>query len=514
MRKLTTLLLLAWMAAAGKATELWTGSCAIQNWSGSSVTVEKDAFSSAVAGNIIKVCFSAYYDGSYTYTEDNEEKEGTVTYWQYSLGQKDNNWTALTGFSGGDLTKGQASASYVLTETNVTDLKTHGLAVNGRFVTVTKVELLTVSGTETIWTGSVPTGDWGDQATEEEGKPQSMVALSYNDKGNLANAQMYDYIKMTYTVTASGAQAAIQNTSWTSLVGKDDNSYVAEGDNTGKTITLTIDDATTLENIQQSGVLLRGKNITITSLDLVKPVTRYDAVPLTIGTDGVATFGSSKHLDFTGISGVTPYYASNVEQGKVTLTAVTTTRGWAGYIVKGTAGTYNIPVTATEPTWNDAFNNLRYTGDYNDNKVYRSVYSDYSDGDDDNNESTTTEEYKIKNYFRYIFAKKESNIGFYKLGTDYSRTESETTVYYHLLGAHKAYLETATDFTPSGSSGARVALTFSDEEPDGISEKIVYERASSDASVFDLQGRRVATSQPTSLKKGLYIINGKKVVLR
>lgn len=507
MRKLTTLLLLAWMAAAGKATELWTGSCAIQNWSGSSVTVEKDAFSSAVAGNIIKVCFSAYYDGTYTYTENNEEKEGTVTYWQYSLGQKDNDWTALTGFSGGDLTKGQASASYVLTSTNVTELQTYGLAVNGRFVTVTKVELLTVSGTETIWTGSVPTGNWGGQATAEEGKPQSMVALSYNDKGNLANAQMYDYIKMTYTVTASGAQAAIQNTSWTSIADKDDNSYVAEGDNTGKTITLTIDDATTLENIQLNGVLLRGKNITITSLDLVKPEGRYDAVPLTIGTDGVATFGSSKNLDFTGISGVTPYYASAVASGTVTLTSVATTRGWVGYIVKGTAGTYNIPVTATEPTWNVAFNNLRYTGDYNDNKVYRSVYSDYS-GDASEDEQT-----KIKTYYRYIFAKKESNIGFYKLGTDYSRTESGTTVYYHLLGAHKAYLETATDFTPSGSSGARVALTFSDEEPDGVRET-EHERASSDASVFDLQGRRVATSQPTSLKKGLYIINGKKVVLR
>jgi CRISPR/Cas system-associated endoribonuclease Cas2 len=472
------------------------------------VTVDKLSFSSVASGNIIKVYFSEYYDGTYTYTEDNEEKEGTVTYWQYSLGQKANGWTALTGFSGGDLTKGQASASYTLTAENVTELSNYGLAVNGRFVTVTKVELLTVSGTETIWTGSVPTGNWGSQATAEEGKPQSMVALSYNDKGNLANAQMYDYIKMTYTVTASGAQAAIQKTSWESLVGKDDNSYVAEGDNTGKTITLTIDDATTLENIQQNGVLLRGKNITITSLELVKPDTRYDAVPLTIGTDGVATFGSSKHLDFTGISGVTPYYASNVEQGKVTLTAVTTTRGWAGYIVKGTAGTYNIPVTATEPTWNDAFSNLRYAGDYNGNKVYRSQYSDYS-GDASEDEQT-----KIKTYYRYIFAKKESNIGFYKLGIDYSRTESETTVYYHLLGAHKAYLETATDFTPSGSSGARVALTFSDEEPDGISEKIVYERASSDASVYDLQGRRIATSQPTNLKRGLYIVNGKKVVLR
>lgn len=479
MKKFTLLILVMLLSVVGtNATEIWTGSCTIGSWSGSSVTVDKDAFSSAAEGNIIKVTISNY--------AEKDDQNADVTYWQYSLGQKDNGWTGLTDFSGGDLTKGQTSASYTLTATNVTELKDYGLSVNGRYITVTKVELLT-STSESIWTGSTATGNW-----------ETNVVLTYDDKGNLANAQMNDYIKMTYTITASGAQAAIQNSGWNSIIGKDDNSYVAEGNNTGKTLTLTIDDAATLEDIQHNGVLLRGKNITITGLDLIKPNNRYDAVPLTIGNEGICTFGSSKNLDFSDISGVTPYYVSAVTTGRVTLTAVTTTRGWAGYIVQGTAGTYSIPVTASEPDWVDAFNNLHYTSDYDGNWVYRSAYSDYTEEKDAE---------KIKNYYRYIFAKDETEgIGFYKLATDYTEEEKP----YHVIKAHKAYLETATDITPSGSGEARAIKLVFGEDITGVEEVSSFKfPAEKDNAYYNLSGQRI--SKPT---KGIYIQNGKKYIIK
>lgn len=491
MKKITLLLMVLLLGVGGvSATELWTGSCTIGHWSGSTVTVEKESFSSAAAGNIVKVTFSAY-------AETESDNSTPVTYWQYSLGQKDNGWSGLTGFSGGDLTKGQKSASYTLTETNVTELQNYGLVVNGRYITITKVELLTISTTESIWTGSQPTGDW-----------QNNVVLTYDDKGELANARINDYIKMTYTVTASGAQALIQNADWQDLVGKDDNSYDAEGTNTGKTLVYTIEDATTLENIQLNGILVKGKNITVTAVDLIEPDTRYDAVPLTIGTDGIATYGSSKNLDFSGINEVTPYYVSAVGSGIVTLTSVEKTRAWAGYIVKGTAGIYDIPVSGTEPDWIDAFHYLRYSGDYNGNWVYRSAYSDYSDGDDKNDTDTSTDEYKIKNNYRYIFAKKGSDDpGFYKLDENYSRMKDETPVYYHELAAHKAYLETPTDITPAG---ARVALVFSDEaETTGISASLGEKVEKASEHIYNLRGMRVTQPQ-----KGLYIKNGKKMIIR
>jgi len=486
MRKFTLLFMVLLGVVGAKATVIWEGSCVIDNWSGSNVTVEKELFNDAATGNLIKVTFSAYAE-----TDGNNT---AITYWQYSLGQKDNSWTELTNFSGVNLTKGQKSATYSLTETNVTELKTYGLSVNGRYVTVTKVELLTATS-ENIWTGTTSTGDWSNN-----------VVLTYDNKGYLANAQMNDYIKMTYTVTASGAQAAIQNAGWSSIVGKDDNSYVADGDNTGKTIIYTIEDATTLEDIQHNGILLRGKNITVTACDLIKPDNRYDAVPLTIGSDGICTYGSSKNLDFSAIDGVTPYYVSETASGEVKLRAVEITRAWAGYIVKGTPGTYDVPVAASEPEWVDAFNNLRYSGDYNNNWVYRSKYTEYTDGNDTNDESTTTDEYKIKHYYRYIFAKnKSSEIGFYKLATDYTRTDGENTVCYHLLAAHKAYLETPTDITPTAD--ARVALVFDDDMTTSIRD--VHRQTVADGTCYTISGQRV--EQPT---KGLYIVNGKKVIIK
>lgn len=470
MKKITLLLMTALMAVAANATEIWTGTCAIGNWSGSTVMVENTAFESVVAGDIIKVTFSAYAE---------TESDGTtpVTYWQYNLGKKDDGWKALTDFSGGDLTKGQKSASFTLSATNVTELKNYGLVVNGRYITVTKVELLTVTSTESIWTGSITTGEWGDKGGI------NMLALSYDDKGKLSESQKNDYIKVTYTVTEAGAQVAIQNPNgWSSLSAKDDNTYVAEGDNTGKTLVYTIDDATILEIIQLNGILVRGKNITITAVDLLNASNRHDVVPLTIGADGIATFSSSKHLDFTS-TGVTPYYASSVATGIVTLTAATKTKKWAGYIVQGAAGSYDIPVIDGDEDWLDAFNNLRAMNEYS-GIVYRSVYSDYSGTD----ENATN----VKTKYRYIFAKDGSDIGFYKLTVD------------HTLAAHKAYLETSTDVAPT--AGARVALVF-DDELTGISN--IKEVRAADGAYYSLSGQRII--KPS---KGLYIVNGKKIIIK
>lgn len=91
----------------------------------------------------------------------------------------------------------------------------------------------------------------------------------------------------------------------------------------------------------------------------------------------------------------------------------------------------------------------------------------------------------------YVFSWNGSNaatVGFYKAET------GEST-----LGAHKAYLDL-------GSGNARAFLGFDFDETTGINN---LTPAFSEGAVYDMQGRRVA--QPT---KGLYIINGKKVVIK
>lgn len=88
----------------------------------------------------------------------------------------------------------------------------------------------------------------------------------------------------------------------------------------------------------------------------------------------------------------------------------------------------------------------------------------------------------------YVLNKKSDVVGFYKLSSTGT------------IGANKAYL------TYSGASQARSFFGF--DETTGI-EMPTAEVIDADAVVYDLQGRRVA--QPT---KGLYIVNGKKVIIK
>ena len=338
---------------------------------------------------------------------------------------------------------------------------------------------------------------------ESAQSPEQYLNLSYDDRGSLADAFKNDKISITYTTKSGQTEYDLKIANpdgWATYTGATTTpTYSASA----QTYDYVIPNAQILEYIQQRGIIIRGHNVIVTSVKLIKVDNRQDVVPLSIGEDKICTFGSSKHLDFSSIEGVVPYYASTVSAGVVTLQSVTTTRGWAGYIVKGPQGDYDVPVTATEPTWNDAFNNLVTTGDYDGKWVYGSKYELYNDEDANH----TADEQKIKNKYRYIFAKKGSDIGFYNLPTNYDEGGNP----YHILNRHKAFLETATDITPSTtpdpSNPACIALNFEDSETTGINT--VQSARVNDNAYYDLSGRRVA--QPT---KGLYIVNGKKVIIK
>ena len=182
---------------------------------------------------------------------------------------------------------------------------------------------------------------------------------------------------------------------------------------------------------------------------------------------------------------VTGQVPVTVSAGTVTLTAATnaTTWNYCGYILQGAEGTYDVPVTASA-TYPAA---TYLKGQTSEGTVYRSVYSDYS-GDATGDELTN-----IKTKYRYILAKHNSEIGFYKLTTD------------HTLGTHKAYLETDTDITPG--AGARALIIFDDGQITSINS--VQERKVENGIYYNLKGQRIQNPA-----KGLYIVNGKKVVVR
>ena len=176
----------------------------------------------------------------------------------------------------------------------------------------------------------------------------------------------------------------------------------------------------------------------------------------TITSAGYATFSSDKNVDFFANEGLTVYTAKD-NGTSVSLNEVTSKKVPANtaVVLKGEAGDYTGTVVASA----DALTN-------NDLKVAT---------EDLNGDGTI-----------YVLNKKDGKVGFYKLSTTGT------------LSKGKAYLK---------SEGLAPFLGFDGEDTTGINS--VERESLSVEGCYTLDGRRVA--QPT---KGLYIVNGKKVIIK
>ena len=192
----------------------------------------------------------------------------------------------------------------------------------------------------------------------------------------------------------------------------------------------------------------------------------------TITASGYNTYSSNYPLDLSTISGGTAYVATSVTDGKVVLTKCTDKVPAAtGLFIAGTAGeTFTIGTTA-DATAAPAAN--LFVGMPNGGEVAKAADGQYN----------------------YVFGWTEvANPGFYLINATPAT-----------LASFKAYLHT-TDAL-STSAAARLAITFDDDVTTGVTE--IVNSKLSNSKYFDLQGRRVAAPQ-----KGLYIVNGKKVVIK
>ena len=180
----------------------------------------------------------------------------------------------------------------------------------------------------------------------------------------------------------------------------------------------------------------------------------------------MVTYCASNKLDFTE-SGLT-VYSAKVENGAAALTELPDNENGLkivnygrGFILAGTAGTtYTVPMT-TEKVSSPESNELY--GISADTEVA------YQDGEK----------------FNYILQ-----------GGVFKKATGAT------LKAGKAYLKTAFDVTADAARELKIVFAG---EATGI-KAIVTD---ADQNVYDLQGRKVAAPQ-----KGLYIINGKKYIVK
>jgi len=200
-------------------------------------------------------------------------------------------------------------------------------------------------------------------------------------------------------------------------------------------------------------------------------------VSVPVGTTGWSTYSSSYALDFGNAdAGIEAYAVTGFEGTTLTTSKITgTVAANTGLLVKGTASTsYNVPVVAE----GDAA-----TG----NKLIASVSGEtVSAGTGDN--------------VNYVLMNNGGTAEFQWIGTT-----SAT------LGANKAYLQIANGPKPTGSGSRGLII---DIDIDGVSTGINMVngeglKVNGSETYYDLQGRRIL--YPT---KGLYIVNGKKVVIK
>jgi len=173
-----------------------------------------------------------------------------------------------------------------------------------------------------------------------------------------------------------------------------------------------------------------------------------------VGSAGYTTFSYNKAIGLGGVNAYTAKY----EGGKAKLTKVTAAPAGAGVIIEATAGTYKIPT-------------LDSAAELEDNDLLVSDGTATSDG-----------------HF-FALAEQGGVVGFYKVASGVK------------IPAGKAYLNIPSlsrDFVGFDFGGEATAI-----------DAVESVKQPTDAAVYNLAGQRV--SKPA---RGLYIMNGKKVIIK
>ncbi len=269
------------------------------------------------------------------------------------------------------------------------------------------------------------------------------------------------WAKKVYTVTITGAGVTADKMN---PVYEDDVVITIAEDDDRKLTSFTVNGVDVIDQVV-------GNQYTITNVsENIIVVATFEATKEFITmAHSQATFSCSQALDFTNVSGLKAYIASGYDNGMVLLTRVDKVPANTGLLLVGSEGaTYKVPYAEVSSYYVNLLKPV----------LTAQVVP------------TTTGEYT-----NYLYGEKDGVKGFYK-----SSGVGE-------VSAQKAYLQ-----LPTGAVGARVGMQFDDEDITGIGKvSAVMEHN----AVYDLRGNKVASEfNAKRLSKGIYIVNGKKVVVK
>ena len=231
------------------------------------------------------------------------------------------------------------------------------------------------------------------------------------------------------------------------------------------TLTSTVSFTSSLNSVKcySTSNQLRATSIEVSASKIEDYCTTITYIPVTIAsTSGFATFYTGYALDFSGLSSEVKAYTASCDGTTVTLEKVDDIPANTGVVLKGIKKTYDVPVIASSST---------AKGDLTGNTSAATAYNAF-DGFD-----------------------------LYMLALNGDNEAQFTKVTGGSIAAGKAFLKLS-----SGADARELNVVFADDEPTAI-ETVKVEKANNE--YFNLAGQRVA--QPT---KGLYIVNGKKVIVK
>lgn len=202
-------------------------------------------------------------------------------------------------------------------------------------------------------------------------------------------------------------------------------------------------------------------------------VDKVKEVQVVVNQYGSGTYCSEYALDFSNIEGLKAYAATgfNSNTQVVTMTRVNTSDAGVGLFIKGEPGTYTVPVI-------DASN------DNSLNMLVGALENITIDGTSNDGAYTN---------FKYTVTSGSATPMFYQFTDGSSFTRG------------KAYLQIPTEWLTVMPSKT-IKIKFDDGYTTGL-EDILEDSEST--SIYDLNGRKVMN--PT---RGLYIVNGKKVIIK
>ena len=237
----------------------------------------------------------------------------------------------------------------------------------------------------------------------------------------------------------------------------------------------TCGDSRRMNDMRRANSLVGDNSVKIYQLRVVPPTN----ITIKMNSLGIMTYASKYNLDFSGVEGLTAYFATEYDPitQKLTMEPQGIVKACSGMMLTGeTDKSYTIPL-ATEPASN---------------------VDNYLVGLIEETDVAQTQRIRGTDYTTFILADGNEGINWYKL--------AETS---YPLKTNSAYLQLPNDIAPQEASHSnKLTMVFGNEE-DGIRTATTSMRQAD--RWYSIDGRQLQI-KPTT--KGIYVNSGRKVVIK